>query len=275
MKTQRRLAIAALLMILAAGPAYPQNREMLQLMKDMIDVQQRVNQLQTTVDRDNAAMKTLLEKMADQVNTLSGGIQKIGQTVDGLKGQSDASARDLRELRTTITTLNSTVKELEESVSTARTQIGSVSREITSMKTTAQPLAGPDDLWKAAMLDYNVGIWENSMSGFQEFLSKFPNDPRAAEAQLRIGDALFNQKKYDAAALQYDIVLQKYPDSDTNRAALLKKGLAQAETNQPQAKDTLQDVVKRFPNTSEAVAATTKLKELQPTPAQRPRTPAR
>jgi tol-pal system protein YbgF len=269
LKTQTKLFTAALLIVIASGPAYPQNRDILQLQKDMIDVQQMVKQLQNTVDRDNGLIKSLMEKMADQVNTLTGSMQKISQTVDGLKTQDDASTR---ELRTVLTNMNSTVKELEESVASARTQINSIAREVTTLKTTSEPLAGPDDLWRTANVDYNVGNWDLAVSGLQEFLSKYPNDPRAAEAQLRIGDALYAQKKYDLAITQYDIVLQKYPESDTTKSALLKKGLAQAETKQPQATNTLNEVVKKFPGTSEANTASSKLKELQA--AQRPRTPA-
>src|SRR5438270_3647266 len=103
-----------------------------------------------------------------------------------------------------------------------------------------------------------------------EVLSKYPNYPRAPEAHLRMGDALAGQKKYELAETEYDIVLQKYPESDTSRAALLKKGLALAEHDTPQAITTLNEVVKKFPNTSEASSAQTKLRELQPASARRP-----
>jgi TolA-binding protein len=69
-------------------------------------------------------------------------------------------------------------------------------------------------------------------------------------------------------------VLQKYPESDKTRTALLKKGLALAETNQPQqAISILSEVAKKFPGTIEATNAQAKLKELQS--VQRPRTPAK
>jgi tol-pal system protein YbgF len=266
-----KLFMTAMLVALAAGPAYPQNKDILQLQADMITVQQRMNQLQTTVDRDNALMKGLMEKMADQVNTLTGSMQKITQSMDSLKSQNDAT---VRELRTPLANLNSAIKDMEESLSAARAQINSITREITTLKTAPEPLAGVDDLWRQGMTDYNVGNWDLAVSGLQEFLSKYPNDPRAAEGQLKIGDAYDAMKKYDLAITQYDIVLQKYPDSDKTRSALLKKGLAQAEANQPQAAiSTLNDVVKKFPGTSEAGTAQAKIKELQP--AQRPKTPAR
>jgi tol-pal system protein YbgF len=270
LNTRIRFSIAVLLIILAAGPVYPQNRDILQLQKDMIDVMQRVNQLQTTVDRDNGLLKSLMERVADQVNTLTSGLQKMTQAVDGIRGQNDATTK---ELRTSLKTLNDSVKELDTELSSARAQIGSLSREVTASKTTAEPLAGPDDLWRSAYVDYSAGNYELAISGYQEFLSKYPQDARAADAQLRIGDALKQQKKYDLAITQYDIVLQKYPESDKTGAALLKKGLTQAETNQPQASSTLTEVVKKFPGTTEAITAQAKLKELQA--AQRPKTPAR
>ena len=270
LKTRMNISLAALLMVLAAASAYPQNRDILQLQRDMVEVQARVKQLQTTVDQDNAVMKGLMEKLTDQANVLSGGMQKISQTIDGLKTQNDATTK---ELRTILTTLNGTVKELEEGLSSARNQVNSIARELTTLKTTAEPLAGPDDLWRTANVDYTVGNWDLAVGGFQEFLSKYPNDLRAADAHLRLGDALAAQKKYEAAFAEFDIVLQKYPESDKTRAALLKKGLAQAEPDPPQAIKTLNEVQKKFPGTSEASIAGAKLKELQS--PQRPKTPAR
>jgi tol-pal system protein YbgF len=261
--------IAGLLLILASGPAYAQNKDMLQLQRDMIYLQQAVKQLQTTVDQNNAVVKGLVERMADQVNTLAGGMQKITQTVDGIKTQNDATTR---EMRTILTNLNSAVSELQEGVSSMRAQVNSVSRELTTLKTTAEPLAGPSELWRTAYLDYFAGNYDLAISGFQEFISKFSSDPRAPEAHLLLGDALSAQKKYEPALAEYDFVLQKYPESDKTRAALLKKGLALAVANQPQqAIATLTEVVKKFPNTSEANSANTKLRELQ---AGQRRTPA-
>src|SRR5262249_60554026 len=72
LKIRMTVLTAALVIVVVGAPAYPQNRDILQLQKDMIDVTQRVNQLQTTIDRDNALMKGLMEKIADQVNTLTG-----------------------------------------------------------------------------------------------------------------------------------------------------------------------------------------------------------
>ncbi len=262
--------LAGLLLVLAVGPVYPQNKDLLQLQRDMIELQQRVKQIQTSVDQNSAVMRGLVEKIADQVNTLAGGMQRIAQTADSLKTENEATAR---EMRTILTGLNTTIGELKDGISSVQNQVVSVSREITTIKTTEVPLAGANDLWRSAYVDYSAGNWDLAIGGLQEFLSKYPDHARAPDAHLFLGDALASQKKFEMAVTEYDIVLQKYSESDKSRSALLKKGLALADANQPQqAIATLTEVVKRFPGTSEANTAQQRLKELQP--AQR-RAPAR
>lgn len=259
MRTQ--LLMAGLLIVMVAGPAYPQkNKETLQLQADVIRLSQQMNQLQTSVDQNNAVIKGLVEKMADQVNSLAGGMQRITQTVDGVKTQSDKTSN---ELRTILNNLHNNMTEIQETLSATRSQLNSISQQVTTMKTTVEPLAGPEDLMRTASVDYVAGNYDLAISGYKEFLTKYPSDPRAPEAQLSMGNALFNQKKYDQAVIEYDLFLQKYPQSDKTVSALYKKGLAQAEQNQPQqAVATLNLVVKQFPNTSEASNAQAKIREL-------------
>jgi tol-pal system protein YbgF len=165
--------------------------------------------------------------------------------------------------------MNTSVGELQEGMAAVRTQLNSVSQQVIAKNTTAEPLAGPEDIMRKAMVDYLAGLYDLALEGFQEFLTKYPNDPRAPEAQLSRGEAFFNQKKFDQAVIEYDVFLQKYPENDKTRTALYKKGLALAEQNQTQpALATLDKVAKDFPNTSEATNAQAKARQLR-SPARR------
>jgi tol-pal system protein YbgF len=259
-----------MLILLATGPAYSQNREILQLQADMIRLSQQVNQLQGAVDAKNAVIQGLLEKVVDQVNGLVSGLstnlQRINQTIEAVKEGNDKTAA---ELRVAVEGIDKDVEALTEGLTTVKSQISSVSQQITAMKTTSEPLPTLEDLRRTAVTDYLVGNYDLSIAGFQEFLTKFPNDPQAHEAQLYIGDAYYNQKKYEQALLEYDLFLQKYPGSDKSRTALYKKGLALAELDQrPQAITTLRKVIADFPNTVEATNANQKIRELN-APARR------
>jgi tol-pal system protein YbgF len=263
-----KLFVAALLLTIAAGPAYSQNKQILQLQADMITLQQQVRQLQSSVDASNSATKGLIEKIADQVNTVAGSVQKIAPSVDGVKAQNDAN---VKELRTILTNLNSSIGELQEGLSSVRAQMNSLSQQVTTINTKAEVLPGPNDLLKNATSEFFAGLYDLAVMDYQDFLMKYPNDPHAPDAHLRMGEALYNLKKYDQAEAEFDFVLQKYPESDTSRAALLKKGLTLAEHDKPQAINTLKEVVTKYPNTSESSSAQEKLRELQPPP----RRPAR
>jgi tol-pal system protein YbgF len=266
-----KFVMAVLLVLMAAGPAYPEDKALLQLQADVIQLAQQIKQVQNSLDQNNSVMKGLVEHMADQVNSLAGGMQKISTTVDGLKNQNDSSTK---EMRTILQTLSGTVGELQEGFSSVRSQMESLSRQITAMKTTSEPLAKPDDLWRTAVVDSLAGNYDLAISDLQDFLSKAPGDPRAAEAHLMMGESLSAQKKYDQALNEYDIVLQKYPDSDKSKTALLKKGFALADTNQTQqAVTTLKQVQTQYPNTPEASAATSRLKDI-PAAGRRGQAPA-
>jgi len=261
----KKILVAASSAMLLATTAYPQNRDIIQLQRDVLDLKNTVNQLQTSVDQKNQAILSLVEKMADQLGGLVTNVQKISQTVDNVNARTDKSATDLRTL---VNTMNTRVNDMADSITAIRSQLGSVSQQITTIKTTAEPLPGPDESWRAARADVLVGNYDLALQELSDFMAKFPNDLRAAEAQLSKGDALSAQKKWDQAIIEYDTFLQKYPENDNTKTALYKKGLAQAEAHDPKAVATLQQVVAKYPHTVEAANAAMKLKELS-TPGKR------
>lgn len=255
-----KFILAVLLIVVAVGPAYPADKDMIQLQSDVIQLIAQVKVMQTTMDQNNTAIKALVEKMYDQVNTLSSSMQKISTTVDGLKTQGDSNTK---EMRTILTNLNGTVSDLQDGLQALRLRMDSLSKDMAA-KTTSTPLEKPDDLWRSAYVDYSAGNYDLAIGEFQDFASKYSSDPRVADAHLYVAESLRAQKKYDQALNEYDIVLQKYADSDKSKTALLKKGYALAESNQvPQAITTFKEVVTKYPNTIEASDASGQLKELQ------------
>src|SRR2546427_13133445 len=103
---QKNWFFGGLLLVLAAGPAYPQNKDILRVQADLITLEQQVKQLQSSIDENNGVIKGLVEKIADQVNTLTGGLQKvnqaldqaIGQAIGGLQTQNDKYAKKNRRM---------------------------------------------------------------------------------------------------------------------------------------------------------------------------------
>jgi tol-pal system protein YbgF len=259
--TLSKVLAAVLLVAATAGPAYPQRRELLQLQNDVIHLSQQITQLQSSVDEKNARLFTLVERVTDQVNSLAASFQKINDNVESVNGHTDKSVGELRVL---ITGMSDHINALSEGLAAVRSQLNGMSQQMTTMKTTTEPFASPEDLLRSANIDLLTGNYDLAVSELRDYLQKFPNDTRAPEAQLNVGEAFYNQKKYDQAIVEYDLLLQKYPNSDKTRTALYKKGLALIELNQPQnARAILQRVVTEYPNTVEATNAQQRLKNLQ------------
>src|SRR2546426_510550 len=135
---QKNWFLAGLLLILAVGPAHSQNKDILRLQADLITLQQQVKQLQSSIDENNRVTKGLVEKIADQVNTLTGGLQKVNQALDqaigqaiGLRTQNDTTAKEMRSI---LTNLNTSIGELHEGLTSVRAPVNSVSQQVTTIK---------------------------------------------------------------------------------------------------------------------------------------------
>ena len=63
---------------------------------------------------------------------------------------------------------------------------------------------------------------EQARASFQEFLNRFPASPRAAEAQMRIGDAYYREAKWAEARAAYERVETQYLTSPRVPEALMK-----------------------------------------------------
>jgi len=105
-----------------------------------------------------------------------------------------------------------------------------------------------------------AGRYPEAVRGFQLYLTKYPDGPRADSAAYWLGEANYVQKEYQAALVSYLSVLQKYPDSKRAADAQLKVGFCQYELKAfRNARATLEKVVSGYPGTEAARLATERL----------------
>jgi len=122
----------------------------------------------------------------------------------------------------------------------------------------------PEDIFKSAVDDINNGNYALAESRLLMFILQFPDHDLAGNAQYWLGEAVFNQKKFDLAVSEYDKVITNYKKSPKVPAAYLKKALAQIELGQGKnAETTLKKLINSYPKSEEARTAKKKLAELQ------------
>jgi tol-pal system protein YbgF len=143
---------------------------------------------------------------------------------------------------------------------------------------TAAPLAAPATLNAAPpssgeptaeqLMDLSVqqlrrGSPATARAGLAEFLRRFPNHARTADALFFTGEAWAADQRADSAAAFYRAVVQRFPQSPRAASSLYKLGLqALAAGRTAAARDAFTGVTSRWPNAEEAPLARERLRSL-------------
>jgi len=96
----------------------------------------------------------------------------------------------------------------------------------TSKARTPKKSLDEESLYKKALDLYRQKKYEEAQALLEEYLKKYPQGKRAANATFWIGECLYQRKLYEDAILQYQKVIDEFPRSSKVPAALLKQGLA-------------------------------------------------
>ncbi len=121
----------------------------------------------------------------------------------------------------------------------------------------AQASAGRTDepavLYRAVMEQFRRGAYDTSKTGFVEFLSNYPADELAPDAQLYLAESYRELGDWQQAIRNYERAVQLYPNSRIAPTALYKAGLLLREQgNKDQACEYFMRVLAGYPRSDEA-----------------------
>jgi tol-pal system protein YbgF len=134
------------------------------------------------------------------------------------------------------------------------------------------------DLYQGAYLDFSKGNYPLAVSGFREFLRRYPDHELSDNAQYWVAEAYLslargyadaNQPEREAQELQRAVqefrrVVVNHPRGDKAPTALYKEALALLQLRQPQvAQSRLQYLVENFPQAEETPLARERLAALR------------
>jgi tol-pal system protein YbgF len=98
---------------------------------------------------------------------------------------------------------------------------------------------------------------------YEEYVKKWPSDPRAADAHFRLGELWYGERRYRQAILEYGKVAQDFPRSDKAPDALLRTGESMLALDlRDDARSLFEEVTKRYPRSTAAQRAKARLAEL-------------
>ena len=106
--------------------------------------------------------------------------------------------------------------------------------------------------------------FERGRQALQTFVKTYPENELKVNALYWIGEAYYGEARYEDAILQFQKIMQEYPEHNKAAAAQLKQALAfSALGDAATTKVLLQKVVKLYPGTDAAQKAGERLKKLK------------
>ena len=208
-------------------------------------------QVDTLTVRDSVAYRVLAEtrrELAQQRDLLLSTRASSGSTMQELFDQMSRLEGKLDEVGTRFTKLSerSVPAALPSTVSVSGAPPGAV---------VAPPVAvaDPTQLFDLSTRDLTEGRYALALTGYRDFLRRFPGSELADNAQYGVGECFFAQAAFDSAAAEYAKVGTQWPKGDRAAAALYKLGLSQDRLGRTaEARKTLEELIRRFPSSSEA-----------------------
>lgn len=111
---------------------------------------------------------------------------------------------------------------------------------------------------------FKKGDFVRAVGGFNAFLREFPSSSLAANAQYWAGMSYFNLRDYRNAQAVHEALVKRFPESPKVPDALLAVASVQSEQGDVgSARNTLEDIIARYPATEAASKARTRLSALR------------
>ncbi|NTV01881.1 MAG: tol-pal system protein YbgF [Chlorobiaceae bacterium] len=124
----------------------------------------------------------------------------------------------------------------------------------------AAPAATGDALLDEGLAKLKKSDNAGARDSFTAFMTRNPKSPKVADAQFFIAETYFNEKWYEKAILEYQVVIARYTKSPRRATALYKQALAFEKIgDSANAKARFKDVVSVYPNAPEAKLSKKKL----------------
>jgi len=231
---RRGLAVFAVLLTLAVPACASMQQRVTESENRSVTIEAQVADLQATQQEIVAR----LTQLRDDLET----------GLDPVRAQQTSSGVDLQALQAQVTSLEAQIELLTRQLA-ALLASGATTSPTRQQPTAAMPPAGGgqaagaptaggaaaserDSLFDAAYGDYTAGQYVLAVSGFEEFLSRYPDVPRAADALYWIGESLAAQDQHDDARRRFLEVVRSFPDSAKVPDAILRAALEAVELGQ-------------------------------------------
>lgn len=271
--------IVVLAACVMAVPVSAQNRVDQQVFLELRTLQSQVQRLQLAINAVTEQLKRTDTRVDAQAGTVLKGFADQKGLIDAIAAAQRALNERESENAVRVLQLNQEMKAIREGLTMQQTllnEILTLLQPTAAVDPTAPPTAppatraggavppSPGAYYDAAFGFYFAGQFDSAIQALSDAIKRFPEFPRAASAQLTIGDAYdaLGGKNKEALAA-YALVIEKYKDPDVVPDAYYKQALIYEKMGQKDAAGKrLLELRKLYPESTAADLALPVLKRL-------------
>ena len=215
----------------------------------------RMNDLDARVQRIERVLtnQSLLE-LAQRLDALQADVRSIRGEVELLQNQTEGGKTQNRNL----------YGDLEKRLAALET-LGGVGGAAPAIGAAPVAAAGASEqaTYDAGMAALRAGNYDKAVATFREVVTNYPNGDLAANAQFWMGESYYTKGDLESAVTAYRKVLADWPGSRKAPDAMVKLGFSLSDLKRTaEARNTLEDVVRKYPGTNAAQLAADRLKRL-------------
>jgi tol-pal system protein YbgF len=190
----------------------------------------------------------------------------VAQNLAQLKtGQRDL-AGEVSRLRDNLLLLEARLQDQQKGIDELRQAL--VAQKVTSSREKAgeMPLSpavapgdkekkepSPTEIYLKAFANYTSARFQEAISGFENFLTLYPDNDFAGNAQYWLGECFYSLQQYPRAVEEFGKAVKNYPQGGKTPDAMLKLAAALQQMNQgDRAAETLRLLQQRYPDSQAA-----------------------
>ena len=246
----RRIALVALCMTLVSG-CYAK----------------RIYEIESRLDSQEYKLAVL----EDSLNAVAGAVAHMDSTVGDksvpLRTTGARMESRMDDIETRLEMQESLLKETRYKIS----QLSMLGPRATAPDTARGPadtsMAEPSiaqNIYETAYVDFAKGDFQSAISGFRDFVNRFPTNDFSDDAQLMIGQSFFVQGDYANAISEFRKVLDRYSSGDRVPQAIYSLGLAYLKIDDADtAREYFKILSARYPKAAETDRAKAMLDSLK------------
>jgi tol-pal system protein YbgF len=267
-------------------------KEIIELMGGVTQLQQGQRDIQSSINTNQAVLKTLIEQQADSVSKLNAAIGSMQKTMQDLQANSGAQlssmttqvqgvSDNMGDIQQRLSKLNQQIADIQSSLQSLDAKISGAAPAATNPNTGSGTPGGTsstpgnsgggaaggapsaETLYSGALHDIQTAKYDLARQEFTDYLKYYPGTDYASNAVFYLGEIAFVQQRFQDAVEKYTEVLSNYPKSFKLGPSLYKRGVANLQLGKRTAGiSDLRETIRRFPNSDEEKLARSKLKEM-------------